>query len=166
MPRLLLLRHAKAERARPGEADHERALTKSGRSDSTAMGKVIAERGDNPDLVLCSTSKRTRETWEMVRPALDPAPKARFLRAIYEAGDYLDVLREEGDAARSVLLIGHNPAMQETAVLLAADLAGRDGTALKDRFPKAALAVFDFDGEWTRLGPRHMRLAAFVLPER
>jgi phosphohistidine phosphatase len=166
MPRLLLLRHAEAERTQPGSTDHERALTPRGCKNSAAIGKTIAERGEQPDLVLCSTSKRTRDTWDAVKPTLDQAPESRFLRSLYESGGYLDILRQEGGAARSILLIGHNPAMQETAVLLAADLAGRDGARLRDGFPKAALAVFDFDGSWREIGHRRMRLEAFIPPDR
>jgi len=165
MRRLLLLRHAKAERARPGETDHERTLAKRGRKDSEAMAKVIAERGEQPDLVLCSTSVRTRQTFEPIRPALAGAPEERFLRALFEAGrDYLPLLRQEGGTALSLLLIGHNPAIHETAVRLAADLDAADGKNLSARFPTAALAIFDFDGDWAEIRPACMRLAAFVTP--
>jgi phosphohistidine phosphatase len=164
MPRLLLLRHAKAKRARAGENDHERVLSERGIDDAAAMGKLFAERGEAPDLLLCSTSTRTRQTWNEVRPALPAGPEERFLRPIYEADDYLDVLREEGGDAQSVLLVGHNPAMQETATTLSADLAGRDGRRLAEAFPTAALAILDFDGEWRTLKPRRMRLVAFIAP--
>jgi phosphohistidine phosphatase len=69
------------------------------------MGRVIAARGQAVDLVLCSTSARTRETFEGVRPALGMAPKVRFLRGIYEGEDYLSILRREGDGAASLLLV-------------------------------------------------------------
>jgi phosphohistidine phosphatase len=164
MPRLLLLRHAKAERARAGETDHERVLSERGIDDAAAMGKIVAERGDTPDLLLCSTSTRTRQTWNEVRSGLGALPEERFLRPIYEADDYARILQEEGGAAQSILLIGHNPAMQATAATLAADLAGRDGRRLSAEFPTAALAVLDFDGEWRTLKPRRMRLVAFVAP--
>ena len=166
MPRLFLLRHAVAERARPGESDHERALTKDGRKDSAAIGKIIAERGDGIDLVLVSDSRRTRETFEGVAPALKEAPEVRHLRSIFEADDtYIPILRKEGGDARTILLVGHNPAIQATAVRLPADLASRDGRALRERFPKAALAVLEFDGGWGTLQPRQARLVETVEAE-
>jgi phosphohistidine phosphatase len=165
MRRLLLLRHAKAERARPGETDHERVLAERGQKDSEAMAQVIAERGERPDLVLCSTSVRTRQTFEPIRAALAGAPEERFLRALFEGGrDYLPLLRQEAGTAQSLLLIGHNPAIHETAVRLAADLDTSDGKELSARFPTAALAIFDFDGDWADIRPASMRLAAFVTP--
>ena len=163
MPRLLLFRHAKAENTPKGGTDHDRALTKSGRKDSAAMGTGLAEHGP-VDLVLCSDAARAKETWEAARDALGNAPEVRFLRAIYEADDYLPILREEGGDAATVLLVGHNPVMHSTAVALALDLHGRDGRTLASRFPKAALAVLDFDGRWEELRPGRARLTAFALP--
>ena len=166
MPRLLLLRHAKAEATRPGSTDHDRALTKSGRKDSAAMGRAVAGRGP-VDLVLCSTARRAKETWDFLAPGLRREPETRLLRAIYDADEsYLPILNEEGGEAAAILVVGHNPTMHETAVALASDLAGPDGAILASRFPKAALAVLDFEGSWAALGPGRARLAAFVLPQR
>jgi phosphohistidine phosphatase len=164
MPRLLLLRHAKAERAKAGEKDRARALSKRGERQAAAMGTVIAERDERPDLVLCSDSARTRQTWEGVEPELANSPEVRFLRSLYEADDYLDILRAEGDRAESILLIGHNPAIQETAALLAADRAAGKAAEMSSHFPTAALAIFEFDGKWRTLGPRRMRLLDFLTP--
>ncbi len=164
MPRLLLFRHAKAENTPRGGADHDRALTKSGRTDSAAMGAALAEHGP-VDLVLCSDAARATGTWEAARDALGASPEVRLLRAIYEADDYLPILKEEGGEAATVLLVGHNPTMHRAAVSLAADLHG-PGRILASRFPKAALAVLDFDGSWSELRPGTGRLAAFVLPQK
>jgi phosphohistidine phosphatase len=164
MPRLILFRHAKADRARAGEKDHERALSKHGRAEAEAAGRVLAKSGERPALVLCSTSRRTRETWDAARPALAGEPRPRFLRSLYEAdGDYLPILREEGSGS-SLMVIGHNPAIQVTALRLARDLGGADGAALAGGFPTAAIAVFDFEGEWSGLAPGGARLAAFLQP--
>ena len=167
MPRLILLRHAKAERLSSGGTDHDRALTGSGRKDSAGAGKLITERGEKIDLVLASDSRRTRETWDGVGPNLSGKPEVRMLRTLYDASDsYLAILMEEGGDAATILLVGHNPTIQRTAVTLAADLSSRDGKILADRFPKAALAVLDFDGAWKTLRPHQMRLVAFEAPER
>jgi phosphohistidine phosphatase len=165
MPRLFLLRHATAERARPGEKDHDRPLTKGGRKEAAAIGKTVAELGAN--LVLSSTSSRTRETWDGVAEAFGKKkPEVRFLRALYEPeSTYLPIIRAEGGEAEGILVVGHNPAIQETAIELAADLASRDGRKLAARFPKAGLAVFEFDGAWRSLQPHAVRLTDFVEPD-
>ena len=166
MPRLILFRHAKAEPAQPGEKDHERALAARGRDDAAAMGKVLADEGEPPARVLCSTSVRTRQTWEAAKPALASSPDIRFLRDIYEAdGDYIEILRENGKRAASLLLVGHNPAIHVTALRLADHLAGREGGALMNHFPTAALAVFTFDAKWKELRPGTLTLAAFITPK-
>ena len=162
MPRLILLRHATAERARPGESDHERVLTKGGRKEAKAVGKILAKRSEKVDLVLSSDSRRTRETWEEVAGRIDDAAEVRFLRALYEAHDYAPIIKAEGGAATAILVVGHNPAMHATAINVAEGLSGRDGAKLRAGFPKAALAIFDFEGEWKSLRPGGMRLVAFI----
>ena len=165
MPRLLFLRHATAERTRPGAPDHERPLSEAGRADAAAIGEAMAERGERPDLVLCSTSQRTRQTWDILHSEVAEAPEPRFLRELYDAGDYLAIIRRNAGAAASLLLIGHNPTVHEAAMLLAESLHGADGAALKQRFPTAALAILDFDGSWADLQPGTARLTAFVRPQ-
>jgi phosphohistidine phosphatase len=162
MPRLILLRHATAERARPRETDHERTLTRGGQKEAKAAGHVLAQRGEAIDLVLSSDSQRTRETWDSVAPEIDAKPKIRFLRSLYEADSYLPALRSEGGNATCVLVVGHNPAMHVTAIEAAESLSGRDGQKLASGFPKGAIAIFDFNGEWTSLQPGRMRLVAFI----
>jgi phosphohistidine phosphatase len=164
MPRLILFRHAKAERAQPGSTDFDRALTKSGRTDSAEMGRALEKRGETIDLVLCSSAKRALETWDSAKPELGYEPETRLLRAIYEAEDYLPILNAEGGEAGTILLVGHNPTMQETAISLVADHSSKDSKALASRFPKAAFAVIDFDGSWAELRRGQGRLDAFILP--
>lgn len=165
MLRLILLRHATAERAGPRQADHDRALTRGGRKEAVEAGRVLKERGEVIDLVLSSDSKRTRQTWEGVAPEIDAKPDVRFLHSLFEAPDYLPILKGEARKASNVLLIGHNPAMHGTAVEVAASLAGHDGARLRNGFQKGALAIFDFEGEWKTLRPGQMRLVAYIVPE-
>ncbi len=136
MPRLLLLRHAPAERARPGAPDHERPLSDPGRADAAAIGETMAERGERPDVVLCSTSQRTRQTWGLLHPELPQAPEPRFLRELYDGGNYLAVLQRDGGDAASLLLIGHNPTIHELAMLLADSSEAADGAPLRRGFPQ------------------------------
>ncbi|HWT29511.1 MAG TPA: histidine phosphatase family protein, partial [Propylenella sp.] len=77
---------------------------------------------------------------------------------------YSGVLKQEGGGAASLLLVGHNPAIQETALRLAESLASKDGRRLKESFPPAALAIFDLAGGWRDLAPGTARLAAVIIP--
>ncbi|MET0134981.1 MAG: histidine phosphatase family protein [Kibdelosporangium sp.] len=140
---LLILRHASAANE-PANADEERPLTQLGRSEATQVGKHVAEW--KPEQVLCSTALRTRQTWQLISPELETEPEIDFEPAIYQAN--ADTLREliwlaAGDA-RTLLLIGHNPAVHELAWGLLGDRAPQ-------HFPPAALAVVRFKGEWTDL---------------
>lgn len=164
MPRLLLLRHAKAEPARAGEKDHARVLSERGRREAAEVGRLLAQRGEHSFHVLVSTSARTVETWEIARASLEEVPYTRQLRSIFDAqADYVDLLRQEGRAA-SLLLVGHNPAIQETAISLADDLESKAGRRVRQHFPPAGLAILEFDGSWEELSPGAARLAVFIEP--
>lgn len=159
MKRLYLLRHAKAE---PDNdlGDHERALSGRGRKDSPDIGREIAARGFVPQLVLCSTARRTVETLELVLPFLTPAPEVKLEPALYHAypEDILRRLRLADDAAGSVMLVGHNPGLHVLALGLS-DNAKR-GRRLAEKFPTCAFAAFESgaatwrsaaDGRWMLL---------------
>jgi phosphohistidine phosphatase len=111
---LVLLRHAKADRPN-GVADIDRPLTDRGHADSAAAGAWLAKHGYAPDLVLCSPSKRTRQTWHSVAVALAraAAPDVRYARELYDggAGELLKVIQGADPSARVVMVIGHNPAI-------------------------------------------------------
>jgi len=163
MPRLLLLRHAKAE---PGSSsgDHGRALSERGHRAASDIGKAVAGHFTGPPTVLCSTALRTRQTWEAVKPSLADAPEPEFLRSIYEGADYLDIIRRHAGSAETVLLVGHNPTIHAAALGLSGSLEGRAASALARKFPTAALAVFDLDGEWAGLQPGGAQLRGFIVP--
>jgi phosphohistidine phosphatase len=165
MPRLLILRHAEAERARPGESDLERPLSAHGRAQAAEIGAALARRREAIDLVLCSPSLRTQETWRLVGLPLADRPSVVVDDALYEAGgDYLDFIRGQATGA-AVLVVGHNPAAQATALRLVGGPAPPAAAALSASFPPAALAIFDGDRPWDRLAPGTMRLAAFIVAE-
>jgi phosphohistidine phosphatase len=165
MPRLLVLRHAKA--ANPaGVMDIDRPLAPRGREAAALMGKYLHEENFVPDLVLVSPSHRTRETWHLVQPALGDVA-VRFEPAIYAAPAplLLAILKEISTPAGTVLLIGHNPGCEELAQALVASGDEDDLQRLRRKFPTAALAVIDFDGEsWADLEADEGRLERFVTP--
>lgn len=165
MRRLLLLRHAKAERSPPGGRDHDRVLDARGRGDAPRLGAYMASHGLLPDRAIVSTSARTRETWDLAAAQFKGRPPVLYEKRVYEAAarDILQVVKEAPPEAQTLLLVGHNPGMQELAALLitAGDLEARQ--RLNEAFPTAGLAVIDFALDaWSRLHPHSGRLERFV----
>jgi phosphohistidine phosphatase len=161
--RLLLLRHAKADRP-AGVADHDRPLARRGREDSDRVGAYLAAEGLAPDRVIVSDAARTRETCARVLAAAKASPAVVEEPRLYEAtSDTILAVLAEADLTGTVLAIGHNPGFHETAARLAGG-GDRDGLLrLSQGFPTAALAVFDLpDG--TAPADRAGRLERFVLP--
>ena len=161
MKTLYILRHAKAA-PEDGEGDAERSLTKRGRKAAAAMGEYLAGLQPPARLVLCSSSRRTRETLDAVLPAFDREPQLLFEDPLYLAGArrLLDRLRRLPEPAEGVLLIGHNPGLHQ----LAASLASEPG-ALAESFPTAALAVLRVPGRWSALRPHQAKLIDFTTPK-
>ena len=165
--RLILLRHAKSEKAEPGASDRERRLNARGRSDAAAIGGYLERHRLVPDLVLVSSAQRTRETWERLAAALSRPPRARFEDRLYNAGaDAIVALaKETAPAVPALMLIGHNPGLHDSARLLIAsgDVEARE--RLNEGLPTSALAVIDFAGaDWRALHARGGRLERFVTP--
>jgi phosphohistidine phosphatase len=158
---LVVLRHAKAA-GEPGVSDMQRPLTGRGRRDAAAAGRWLQAQGIRPDLVLCSSSRRTRETWEQISAAMGAAgPDAgavRFESRIYDAGaqDLLELVNEQPNDARTILTVGHNPASAQ----LVAWLTGHSDIA----FPAGALAVIWLGESWAAVVPGGGELAARWAP--
>jgi phosphohistidine phosphatase len=162
--RLYLLRHAKSSWESPALADHDRPLAARGRRASGVMGEHFRSQRIAPTLVLCSSAARTRETLERIRPSLGDGIEVRIEDGIYgaSAGELLDLLHGVTPGVESVMVIGHNPALQELALLLAA--TGSQLERLSDKFPTAALATLTFAGCWGELAGGTAELVAFVTP--
>jgi phosphohistidine phosphatase len=166
MRRLLLLRHAKTERAEAGERDRDRKLTKRGRNDAPIIGAYMAKHAFVPDLALVSPATRTLETWALVAPCFPKTPRMATEDRIYNAGapQLFEIITETG-AAKSLLMVGHNPGFHELAVHLVAagDVNLRE--QLKEGLPTTGLVVIDLPiDDWSRLHPRAGRLERFVTP--
>lgn len=163
MHELYLLRHAKSSWADPSLADHDRPLAPRGRRDAKRIGEHLGALGVEPDLVLCSSAARTRETLELIWPAVRTSI-IEVEDGLYAAArdELLERLHSVPDDISSVLLIGHNPGLQELALVLATDSAERERLAAK--FPTAALATLVFDRGWGDLSPGAATLAAYVVP--
>jgi len=167
MPRLLLLRHAKSSWGDPGLADIDRPLSPRGRRAAATMAKAIEAEDMVPDRILCSPARRTRETLAALLPYLGGEGRVAIDPKLYETGpsEYRAVIARSGNEASTLLVIGHNPAIQATAQLLIGD--GEPGLAadLVAKYPTGALAVIDFtEAAWAHIEPRSGYLTAFLKP--
>jgi phosphohistidine phosphatase len=162
---LFLLRHAKSSWKEEGLADRERPLAPRGRKATGVIASHLRDSGVVPDLVLCSSAVRTRETLEGIAPAFGAEVETEIEGGLYAAssGALLERLRTLDDGVESVLMIGHNPGIEELAILLAA--GGDKLDAMRRKYPTAALATLRFDGSWDELAPGGAELADFVTPK-
>ena len=161
----MLLRHAKSDW--PDVSDHARPLAKRGRHDAPAVGRWLRAHGYLPDVVVCSTARRTRQTWELVAPALGGSPPVTFEPRAYDASalTLLYLAQELPSRYRAALLIGHNPAISELANSLAGQAAEYSAPPQpRLSFPTAAVAVLKFACDWPALAPGEARLEAFTAP--
>ncbi|MFY9934834.1 MAG: histidine phosphatase family protein [Streptosporangiaceae bacterium] len=158
--RLILLRHAKSDW--PDVPDRERPLAKRGRREAPPAGRWLRDHGYQPDVVVCSVARRTRQTWELIAPELGGSPTVTFDQRAYDAGarTLLYLARELPAWCRTALFVGHNPAVTDLANALAETPEGPPHL----HFPTAAFAVLEFTGDWADLAPGHARLAAFTAP--
>ncbi|PPK68783.1 histidine phosphatase family protein [Actinokineospora auranticolor] len=151
MRRLVVLRHAKS--AWPeGVPDYRRPLNDRGRRDAPAVGKWLAEHVEGIDLALVSPATRTRQTWELAAAQLPTVPPTTFDEQLYGEGaeSILTVLGSVPDTARTVLLIGHNPDLEDVVETL---------TGTRPEFKTAALAVLTWPGKHLTTSARSSRLA-------
>ncbi len=170
MKRLLLLRHAKSDWSDEDLDDHARVLNARGRAAATRMGRYIKENGIAPDLIVCSTATRTRETLELLREEVGHDAKVCFDRGLYLAmpEQMLDVALTHIDAAETepdcVMLLAHNPGTHSLALGLSHSGDAQVLTTLQRKYPTAALAVIECDAtDWADL-PAGGHLREFVMP--
>jgi phosphohistidine phosphatase len=165
--RIYLLRHAKSSWDDPALADHERPLAKRGRKAAKALRRHVRDAGVSPDLILCSSAARATETLQGIRKGLGDGIRVEIEPDLYGGGS--DELRARLQAlpedVGAVMLIGHNPAIEE----LAQELAGEDGDTdararMQAKYPTGGLATLSFSGAWSELDRALARLEAFVVP--
>ena len=167
MSRLYLLRHAKAGWADPGTRDFDRPLTEHGREDAAAIGMAMRISGFVPDLVLCSTARRARETWECVADTIGPVPAPpAFADSLYscDAAGYLSLVRKTAHDTSSLLVVGHNPMIEDVAIACAAEGDDAERAGLASGFPTSALAVIQFSRPLAEAAPGRGYLTAFLTP--
>lgn len=167
MLRLLLLRHAKSSWSDAKLADRARPLNGRGRKSAKAMGEFLLKEGLIPNAILASPAERARETLALVQPSLK-VERIETVDGLYDFGGgeaLLDVIHAQGESAKSLMLIGHNPAIEGLADMLvgAGEKSLREDMASK--YPTAGLAVIDFKGKsWAKIAPGTGKLVRFVKP--
>lgn len=144
MHTLILLRHAKSDWS-GHEGDHDRPLAKRGRRQAPEAGRWLAANVDSIDLAIVSTANRARSTWDLASGELDQPPTTRLDDDAYaaSAGDLLDVVRSLDEALTTVVLVGHNPGIEELAETL---------TARRVPMPTSALAIIELNSTWDDTG--------------
>ena len=158
MKTLLLLRHAKAENPEPDVTDLNRALNARGRAEAQSVGQFIKTQALEFDLVLCSTATRARETTELVLAAAELAANVRFDTRIYEAGPLrlLEVISEIEESMSAVLLVGHNPGMEELLKILTGSL---------EQMATGTLAKIELSAGWSKALEAKGTLDSIVKPQ-
>lgn len=166
MKRLYLLRHAKSSWDDPELDDHDRPLAPRGRRAARLIAAHLGGEAITPALVLCSSARRARETLERIAPALGGDVPVQIERELYGASEQslLARLRAIEDGVESVLLIGHNPAVQQLALSLAG--SGERVARVRSKYPTGALATLELGGRWSDLRPGSAELTDFVTPKQ
>ena len=138
---LILFRHAKSDQS-SGPADIDRPLNPRGERQAPEAGRWLADNIDAIDLAVVSPANRARTTWELASAELDEQPQTRIDDRIY-GGSLLSVVRDLPYEARTVVLVGHNPGIEDLASLLS-------NTAVP--MPTSTLAVLDASTVWSSAG--------------
>lgn len=153
---LILLRHGKSDWS-GGEPDLDRPLAKRGRHQAPEAGGWLAANIGSIDLAVVSPAVRAWSTWDLVSGALEVSPRTRIDDRVYAASarELLTVVRELPDDLLTVVLVGHNPGMEDLASLL---------TGEPIPMPTSALAVITMSGSWSAAGPHGGVLVAAGRP--
>ncbi|MTI45272.1 phosphohistidine phosphatase [Roseibium hamelinense] len=168
MLELMLLRHAKSDWNDASLKDTDRPLNSRGRSSARIMAAYLHSHSLHPDLILCSSAQRTRETLSRLTNVFQHDFDIVIRKELYDQhmnGSYTSFIRAEGGAAKRVMVLAHNPATEETASELFGTGDEALQTELQTKFPTAALAVFEFPIDtWKHLQPGTGTLTRFVKP--
>ena len=153
---LVVLRHAKSAWPQ-AVGDQQRPLTARGRRDAPAVGRWLRDNVDEITAVLCSPAVRAMQTWELVSEELDARAEAQIDERLYgaSAAELLTIIRALPDTAASVLLIGHNPGVEDLVSVL---------TGIPQLLKTSAIAVLPTAGRWTDLGPHTIAEPTLVTP--
>lgn len=160
------MRHAKSSWNNAHLADHDRPLAPRGVRAAETMAAHLAGLDPPPDLVLCSTARRALDTLEPLRSRLPAGTDVLVEDELYAAPAprLLARLRLVPDDTASVVLVGHNPGLEDLVHLLVRQGDPSLIARVETKFPTAAVATLAFTGPWKELGPGDATLEAFVVP--
>ena len=165
--KLFLLRHAKSSWDDPGQDDRERPLAPRGRRAVKVVAAYLRESGISPELVLCSPARRTLETLEGVAPGGETLIEPELYGA--SAAQIIERLQLVSEDVGSVMVIGHNPALQILVLRLVdahgPETSGADLADVQRKFPTGALATLGFQCAWSELGRGRAQLLSFTRPK-
>jgi phosphohistidine phosphatase len=165
---LYLLRHAKSSWDDSSLQDFDRPLADRGEKAAARMGAYIESQGLVPELILCSSAARTRQTLDLILPLLSTKPSVEYETGLYLAtsSQLLARIRKVGSAVRKLMLVGHDPGMHGLALDLSGTGRKDDLQRLASKFPTAGLAVITFDSRaWSKVQPASGHLQRFVTPK-
>ena len=170
MKRLFLLRHSKAVPADGGTEDFDRTLMLSGMQDGAAMARYLRKSEQRIELILCSPSARTTQTAELVLHELEAEIEYREPLYLAPMAKIVAAVRAAPPTIKSLMIVGHNPGMEECATRLAREPVRRKERArheaLEEKFPTSALAILDFDVKrWRDVEDGSGKLVDFVRPK-
>ena len=165
---LHLMRHAKSSWDDTTIPDHDRPLAPRGARAARRIAAHLPSAGIRPALVLCSSARRTLQTLEALRPAFGETAEVSIESELYgaDASEILERLRTIDPEIPEVLVIAHNPGLQDLAIELASEGDAALLEQLRAKFPTGALATFDFQVSWAELGPGHAHLTHLVTPKQ
>jgi phosphohistidine phosphatase len=167
---LFLMRHAKSSWAAAGTDDFDRPLAPRGVDAAPRTAQAMAENGFTPDRILCSSARRTRQTLGLVLTRIGADEMTvTFTRQLYGADVstlHQMIAAQDARSVRRLMLVGHNPAMQDLALQLTGDGAATEREALEAKFPSGALAVLTFEDRdgWASIAPGTGHLTHFIQP--
>ncbi|GAB3701064.1 histidine phosphatase family protein [Mariniluteicoccus flavus] len=162
----MLMRHAKSSWTTDDD-DHERPLSSRGRRDGSAAGRLLAERRIQPDLVLCSTARRARQTFDRTVSGGAAFGDVVYCDDLYAASpdELVAQIRGVGEDVDTLMVVGHNPGLVDLLTALAARTGDQKlWASIDDRFPTSAVAVVEFDGDWASVSDGAGRLVAYAVP--
>jgi phosphohistidine phosphatase len=165
---LVLLRHLKSSWDAPGLADHDRPLAPRGRRAGERIRRHLEEAAISPELVLCSSAVRAVETWESVRDGLPGGVEVEVEDGLYGASSesLLARLNDVPETVAAVLLIAHNPGIENLALGLAGSGDGEGVERMSEKYPTGGLATLRFEGPWAGLTWGDAELVEFVVPRK
>ncbi|MEM0899133.1 MAG: histidine phosphatase family protein [Pseudomonadota bacterium] len=165
MGTLYLMRHGKAKWAEPGKRDFDRKLEDRGVSDAKAIGRELKSRGIMPDKIICSTAARAQQTIEAVNCELGATDRVISTDDLYgtDAPGYLEIASGSG-AANSIMLVGHNPMLEDLALALSQNGPAEHIDALNMGFRTAGCVAIEFDGAPAGFLGRTGKLAFYLTP--